>query len=101
MNSSLRMARSSIESIMGLTGLPAYARAPALLRWPMHQLSAAVGLGQPNRPPDVREVRAALNRSLAQLRVVAPAMVDGRFGPRTAGLIRRYNSAWLGSRLRA
>ncbi len=62
----------------------------------MHQLSAAVGLGQPNRPPDVREVQAALNRSLAQLGAVAPAMVDGRFGPRTAGLIRRYQQRVAG-----
>jgi len=56
----------------------------------MHQLSATVGPGQPNRPFDVRKVQAALNRSLAQLGAVAPEMVDGRFGPRTAGLIRRY-----------
>ena len=62
----------------------------------MHQLSAAVGLGQPNRPPDVREVQWALNRSLAQLGAVAPAMVDGRFGPRTASLIRQYQQRVAG-----
>lgn len=54
------------------------------------QLSAAVGRGQPNRPFDVRTVQAALNRSLAQLGAVAPAVVDGRLGPRTADLICRY-----------
>jgi len=58
----------------------------------MHQLSAPVlsapvGLGQPNRPFDVRQVQAALNRSLG---AVAPAMVDGRLGPRTASLIQLY-----------
>ncbi len=62
----------------------------------MHQLSAAVGQGQPNRPPDVREAQWALNRSLALLGAMAPAMVDGRLGPRTAGLIRRYQQRVAG-----